>query len=100
MLLGPQQHTVRAGFLFASALVLAMIRNGWELQVQPAIFHIRRGEQEFNPFDAINQLMTKKLTRDAWVSRCRELGIDHLSLLPEAVADSANAESAQAQLFT
>jgi heat shock protein HtpX len=99
MLLDPQQRTARAGGLFAAALALAMIRNGWELQVQPAIFHIRRGDQEFNPFDAVNQLRAGKLTRDAWIARCRELGISDLLLLPDAVTVAVNADPGQAELF-
>jgi len=98
MLLDPGQRTARAGGLFAAALALAMIRSGWELQVQPAIFRIRRGEQEFNPFDAVNQLMAGKLSRDAWVARCHELGISPLLLHPESGTGVAS-ETAQAKLF-
>jgi len=82
MLLSPDQRTARAGMMFAAAVALRLIQTGWELEVQPATFHIRRGNAEFNPFDAINQLMTKKLSRDAWSSRCRDLGISQFLLLP------------------
>lgn len=82
MLLSPQQRTLRGASLFAAALALALIRSGWELQVQPAIFHIRKGEQEFNPFDALNQLMTGKGSHEVWRARCGELGISELALLP------------------
>ena len=82
MLLSPPQRTVRAASLFAAALALALIRSGWELQVQPAVFHIRRGEHELNPFDALNQLMTGKVSHEAWRARCRELGISELAFLP------------------
>lgn len=99
MLLDPQQRTARAGGLFAAGLALAMIRNGWELQIQPAIFHIRRGDQEFNPFDAIDQLRAGKISRDAWITRCRDLGIGNLLLLHDTGAATANAESAQVELF-
>jgi hypothetical protein len=75
MLLSPPQRTARAGVPFASALALAMIRAGWELQVAPAVFRIHRGDLEFNPFDSINQLMAGKLSREDWVARCREFGI-------------------------
>ncbi len=95
MLLSPPQRTARAGGLFAAALALAMIRSGWELQVQPAIFHIRRGDQEFNPFEAVNQLLVGKMSRDAWISRCRELGVAEFVLLPETQATLPLAESAQ-----
>jgi heat shock protein HtpX len=81
MLLSPPERTARAGGLFATALALGLVRMGWELQIQPAVFHIRRGGQEFNPFDAMNQLMAGQLSPDAWVARCRELGISQLVLL-------------------
>jgi heat shock protein HtpX len=42
MLLTPDQRTQRAGQLFATALVLALIENRWELYVQPGIFRLRR----------------------------------------------------------
>ena len=90
MLLSPPQRTARAGLLFASALALAMIHAGWELQVAPAVFRIHRGEQEFNPFDAINQLMAGKLSPEDWIARCREFGISQLTLLPKSVADTAD----------
>ena len=98
MLLDPAQRTARAGGLFSAALALAMIRNGWELQVQPGIFRIRRGEHEFNPFDAVNELMAKKLTRDAWLSRCSDLGISQLPLLPENPGVTVR-QTTQAELF-
>lgn len=99
MLLDPAQRTARAGQLFAAALALAMIRNGWELQVQPGIFHIRRGDQEFNPFDAVQQLMAGKISRNAWIARCHQFGIAELVLLPGTDAPLAAAESAQTTLF-
>lgn len=101
MLLSPPQRTARAGGLFATALALALIRTGWELEVGPAIFHIRHGDQEFNPFDAMDQLMAGKLSHEAWADRCRELGISQLLLLaPDGVNDSPPPDSrAQAELF-
>lgn len=99
MLLSPPQRTARAGGLFASALALSMIRAGWELQVAPAVFRIHRGDQEFNPFDAISQLMAGKLSREAWVARCREFGISQLILLPKPGADQT-ADLQQAELFS
>ena len=102
MLLSPPQRTARAGSLFAAALALALIRTGWELQVQPAIFHIRRGDQEFNPFEAIDRLMAGKLSREAWAARCCELGISQLVLLPDkGVYDNPPSQSsAQTELFS
>ena len=94
MLLSPPQRTARAGFLFASALALAMIRCGWKLQIQPAVFRMWRGDEQFNPFDAINKLMTAKLSRQDWQARCSALEISELLLLcdPEEAAVQLQAE--------
>lgn len=94
MLLSPPQRTARAGFLFASALALAMIRCGWKLQIQPAVFRMWRGDEQFNPFDAINKLMAAKLSRQDWQARCSALEISELLLLcdPEEAAVQLQAE--------
>src|SRR5579859_55149 len=82
MLLSHEQRTARAAYLFATALALAMIRDGWDLHVEPGVFRISRGDREFNPFLAINELMTNKLSPQGWTARCQELGLSQLALLP------------------
>jgi heat shock protein HtpX len=82
MLLSPEQRTARAGWLFASGLALAMIQDGWELEVKPGMLRMSRGDREFNPFLAIHELMTNKLSAEGWTGRCRELGLSHLVLMP------------------
>jgi|SRR5580698_3914918 heat shock protein HtpX len=84
MLLSPDQRTARAAGLFAAALALAMIRSAWELQVGPGLFRMSQGDREFNPFLAVNQLMAKKLSREAWTAQCQELGLSPLVLLPSS----------------
>jgi hypothetical protein len=83
MLLAPNQRTQRAGMLFASALALALLDNRWELDVQPGVFHLRRGTDEWNPFLAVQELMSGKFSPDAWTSKCQALGIADLKLSPE-----------------
>ena len=100
MWLSPTQSTARAGSLFASALALMMIRAGWELHVQPAVFRMRCGDQEFNPFEAINKLMTGKLSRDDWQVRCHELGISDLLLLPDVKTSPQIAAPLQPERFS
>lgn len=95
MLLSPDQRTARAAGLFASALALAMIQHGWELQVGPGLFRMSRGKREFNPFLAVDQLMTKKLSPEAWAVQCQELGLSQLLLLPSSPADQNPESSAQ-----
>ena len=97
MLLSPPQRTARAGILFASALSLAMLRTGWKLEIQPARFHMRRDNQEFNPFDAINKLMAAKISGQDWLNFCNQFRISKLSLLREA---NEAALPQQVQLFS
>jgi hypothetical protein len=101
MLLEPNQRTQRAGQLFAAALALALLENRWQLQVQPGVFHLRRGSDEWNPFLAVQELMAGKLSRADWVSKCQALGISKLALSAEernAVPPPPDA-SPQATLF-
>jgi heat shock protein HtpX len=83
MLLEPNQRTQRAGQLFAAALALALFENHWQLHVQPGVFHLRRGSDEWNPFVAVQELMAGKLSRADWVSKCQALGISQLALSAE-----------------
>jgi hypothetical protein len=100
MLLSPEQRTARAEGLFAAALALAMIRGGWEVQVGPAMLRMFHDNHEFNPFLAVNQLMTNKLSREAWTSRCQELGLSQLILLPSSGSEHKAEPSPQAELFS
>ncbi len=100
MLLSPDQRTARAGGLFAAALALAMIRIGWKLQVSPGMFRMSSGNHEFNPFLAVNQLMTNKLSPEAWTARCQELGLSQLVLLPSSPSEHKPEPSPQAELFS
>ena len=82
MLLDPQQRTQRAGYLFGAALALALLDHGWTLHSGPGIFHLQRGEEQLNPFSIMEQLMTSKLTPQAWIAQCNALGIGQLLLAP------------------
>jgi hypothetical protein len=95
MLLSPEQRTTRAAGLFAAALALAMIRSGWELTVGPGLFRMSRGDREFNPFLAVNQLIDKKLSREAWSVQCHDLGFSQLVLVPSSPTEHGPEESSQ-----
>lgn len=100
MLLSPDQRTARAAGLFAAALALAMIRVGWELQVGPGMLRLSKGNHELNPFLAVNQLMTNKLSPETWTARCQELGLSQLTLLPTSRSEHTQESSTQAELFS
>jgi Zn-dependent protease with chaperone function len=75
MLLAPHQRTQRAGHLVASALALALLDRGWELETRPGQFFFHRGAERTNVFALIDALLAGKVTREAWVASCAETGI-------------------------
>jgi len=81
MLLAPQQRTQRAGQLVASVLALALLEKGWQLETQPGCFYFHRDTEKINVFALMDDLVAGRLSREAWVSQCREFGISQL-LLP------------------
>ncbi len=87
-LLSPQQRMARAADLLAVALGLALYREGWTLQFQPGAKYLKQGSFELNPFEMVQQLAAKEMTRKAWHTLCQNLGISHLSLVPEEVLPS------------
>jgi len=86
MLLAPQQRTERAGHLLATALGLALLDNGWQLEAQPGTFYLHRGAQRLNVMTATRDLFDKKMSEEAWGKLCDELGIRDVPLARTAEA--------------
>lgn len=80
ILLGPEQRTRRAGQLFGIGLALALLDQGWILNVAPGMFELRKNTESLNPFLVIEQLMARKLSAQDWKARCQSLGISEMSL--------------------
>jgi Zn-dependent protease with chaperone function len=101
MLLTPAQRTQRAGEVFAAGLALALIESGWNLSVQPALFQLRHGTDNLNPFQIVSELMANKRTPEDWVQQCNTLGISHLALSPadRAAPTQPSTPSLQPSLF-
>ncbi|PYU80351.1 MAG: hypothetical protein DMG50_20525 [Acidobacteria bacterium] len=77
MLLTPKQRTERAGRLLASALALTLLeKKVGQLETQPGQFYFHRGNEKINVFALMDELIAGKLSGDAWVWRCNELGIN------------------------
>ena len=76
MLLTPKQRTERAGRLLASALALTLLEKVGQLETQPGQFYFHRGNEKINVFALMDELIAGKLSGDAWVWRCSELGIN------------------------
>jgi hypothetical protein len=82
MLLTREQRTQHAGHLVASALALALLDNGWNLETRPGDFHFQRGTEKINIFGLMEGLVAGKVTREAWVAKCTEAGIGGSLLVP------------------
>jgi Zn-dependent protease with chaperone function len=82
MLLDPEQRTQRAGNLFAAALGLALLDQGWTLHTSPGVFHMQWGAEQLNPFLIVAQLRSGQLTAQGWIAQCNSLGIGGLVFSP------------------
>jgi len=89
LILKPQQRVQRARDLLATSLSLALMASGWELHAQPGDLYFQRGDEKFQPFRAVHELATAKITGAAWLERAKALGIEHLSLEPKTAPPEA-----------
>jgi heat shock protein HtpX len=89
MLLAPQQRMRRAGHLIASALALALLDKGWQLETRPGVFYFHRGAERANTFTMMGELVAGKVKAEAWITSCAELGISESVLAPASNLISA-----------
>jgi hypothetical protein len=82
-------------------MALALVENRWELNVQPGAFHLRHGNDEWDPFLAVHELMAGKLSSRAWIRQCQDLGISEMALTADDRNPSAQTDgpSPQPSLF-
>ena len=79
----------RAGAMHiaATALVVALARQGWALNTSPgAPVSLQKGEIRIEPYAVVPQLATGELAADAWQAQCGQAGISSLRL--DLVADA------------
>jgi hypothetical protein len=68
--------------LLGAALVLALAREGWQLDNAPGEpIGLTRGDLRFLPFGEVRALMDKELDAQAWEGMCGRLGISDIRLL-------------------
>jgi hypothetical protein len=82
VLLAPEQRTQRAGQLVASALALALLDKGWQLETKPGLFYFHRDGEKTNIFATLSELLAGKVNRETWASTCAELGLTGSLLAP------------------
>jgi Zn-dependent protease with chaperone function len=83
-LLSPQQRNQKAFQMLAMALGLALLRNGWRLNAQPASFFVYRGDERLEIFADLMNLQQGKTTAEAWTSLCEQWGVAGATLAIES----------------
>ena len=107
--LAPNSPAARAGIRPGDLLIsINNVPVTSQVQVTRRLWHaglwnqvrykLSRNGREFNPFLAINELMTNKLSPQAWTARCQELSISQLALLPSTQLEQNAEPSAKAEL--
>jgi hypothetical protein len=90
MLLDPQQRTQRASELLCSAVALALLERGWQLEATPGVLRFRRGDESADPFTMVYELMDGSMSAQAWIASCTKLGISDSLLAPAATLSPAD----------
>ena len=80
MLLTPEQRVERARSLLSTAFGLALVKNGWKVHAGPGEFHLDHGDDELDPHKLMLQISDGVISKEAWATKCKELGIEGLPL--------------------
>ena len=62
MLLNRQQRNERAEHAIGAALVLLLLKHGWELLYQPGVRYLWRENERINPFLMVYELVSGKVS--------------------------------------
>ena len=89
MLLTGEQRAKRAAELLGIALGLALVNCGWEIVTTPGRFALRCGDKSLNNMRVVDEMVSGKLTAEAWTAQCRALGIANLPLGDKAAAQGS-----------
>jgi hypothetical protein len=57
------------------------VKNGWLLHASPGEFHLGRGEEKLDPHQLVSQLLEGGISREAWMQKCKTLGLENLPLV-------------------
>jgi heat shock protein HtpX len=86
-LLSPSERRQRAANLLSCAVGLLLVAQGWRVEATPGHFELKLGEQGIKPGEIINDLASKKLTREGWNEMCRAWGISGMLLCAVKLGD-------------
>ena len=70
-----EQRSDRAASIVQSALMLALIENGWTLQAKPGFVSLASGDLRLEPGRVFPQLRAGAYKKEDWVTYCEKAGI-------------------------
>jgi hypothetical protein len=88
-LLTRDQRSDRAASVVQSALILALIQNGWTLHAKPGFVSLASGDMQLEPGRIFPQLRSGILKKEDWLTYCEKAGIGQWPLA--TLADAATA---------
>ncbi len=91
MLLTPEQRIERARSLLSVALGLCLVNHGWKLYTNPGELYLVSGNEQLNPLGMLLQLSDGDISKERWMEKCRELGIEGFLLVDGAQPIAASA---------
>lgn len=91
MLLTPEQRIERARSLLSVALGLCLVNHGWKLYSNPGELYLVSGNEQLNPLGTLLQLSDGDISKERWMEKCRELGIEGFLLVDGAQPIAASA---------
>jgi heat shock protein HtpX len=68
-------HSIET-FTLGAAFACSLRRAGWTVESGHALPLFRKGELEFNPFDAVERIASGDFTQETWRARIESLGLD------------------------
>ncbi len=78
----------RARLLLGTAFGLALVNSGWTLHSRPGEFYLSHGNEQLSPNKVTLQLSDGVISKDLWSGKCREWGIEGVSLAIAAENDN------------
>jgi Zn-dependent protease with chaperone function len=88
MLLRPEQRVERARLLLSAAFGLALVDHGWTVHSRPGNFHLDHGANQLHPHKLVLQLSDGAISKEAWATRCKEMGITGIPIAAAAKNDN------------
>lgn len=89
MLPNRDHRDAKAIEILSRLLALSLIDHGWKLVIQPGTFYLENNGLKYDPFAAVANLKSGKLSTQQWESFCAEKGIGDWPLASGALTPPA-----------